>query len=80
MNVDFILNASGSVIMGRINHAIFAKTQEQAKREAQETVANLYRAGYFQFTLYDVSRKEIDADVEIARFTVEELAPLIIVK
>jgi hypothetical protein len=80
MNVDFILNASGNVTMGRINHAIFADSRDKAKQEAQEAVAMLHKAGYFIFTLYDTSRKEVSADVEIARFTVEELAPLIIVK
>lgn len=78
MQVDFILIASGNVTMGRINHAIFAGNEAEAKKNAEKAVAALHKAGYFQFTLYDTSRPNGRADVEIARFRVEEQEPIIL--
>ena len=80
MQVDYVLCATGRAGLPRINHGINFHTVENAILTAQETVAALSKAGYFSFTLYDTRRIKADADIEIARFTVEEQEPLIIVK
>jgi len=79
MNVSFVLVATGSVALPRIQHGFSFQTIENAKISAQEVAKALHKAGYFQFTLYD-TRRINGADVQIATFRVEEQEPIVFMK
>lgn len=78
MNVSFVLCASGHVTMPMVRAIMLADTEESAKVEAQATVAQLYKAGYFSFWLYDTRRTSGDGDLAVASFRVAEQEPHIL--
>jgi hypothetical protein len=75
MKINFVLVASGNVMMQRLNIALMGDFPERAKVEAQRHVETLYKAGYFQFTLYDT---QSETHFQIATFRLEEQEPKII--
>jgi hypothetical protein len=85
MKIDFVLTASGNVALPRIQHAMFAGKPDdgtatgegeqlnRVKNAATEIAAALSKAGYSNFTLYDVQG---DTHHTVGHIRVEVLDPV----
>lgn len=74
LSANFVLVAQGSISTPVINHMVFAGGVDRAKIDASPVVAALSKAGYFTFTLYDVTG---ETHVQVAYYTVEMPEPLV---
>ena len=78
MKANFVLVAMGSATTPRLNSMILEDHEEHAKKIAKEQVGQLSRAGYFNFTLFDVRVDE--KHVLICSFSVEQPAPIVTIR
>lgn len=81
MQVSYILVAEGSINMQPLNVVLWDDGEEGAKIEASRHVANLGKAGYTRFTLYNVERNGLkQADTQVATFRIGYQEPQIIME
>jgi hypothetical protein len=54
MKIGYILSATGSALLPRIDHAIQNDKEEWAVEQCETRVISLSRAGYYNFVLFEV--------------------------
>lgn len=78
MTSNFILVANGRLNMPQLEINVQGTKAENATELAKLMVVNLVKADYHTFVLYDVSKDEDHK--QVARFAVEQPAPIVTVR
>ena len=78
MEVKYILIATGSMSLPRIDHVICINDIERVKEEATKVAIALHGAGYFNFNLYEIDPS--GPTFHHASISVEDQAPIAIIR
>lgn len=74
MQVNTVLVAQGGITVPKLDIAIWANSNEQIKTQASAMAAQLSKAGYFNFTVFDL--REDGGHVQLLTIKVETPAPV----